>query len=653
MQRQMTESGTRSAPFHWSPRLGIVGMAVGALIAGCGGSGGSSNVPFIPPVQTQPQPQPQPETQPEVEPQPEATTSKVPNPVVTGPIAKGAMPGTAQGHKEHDYPWLATMHNLAAVGYVEEEYFIEGNANTYNFPASYSAANSATTVGVPATVATTGNRYKTRILVRRPASADKFNGTVIAEWQNVTAGYDLDALWGSGFEHMIREGYVYVGISAQPVGVNQLKKWSAKADGFSGRYDSLDVGGSSSTLGNAISHDVFLQALQAIRYPGKGINPLGPLRAKKMIVTGVSQSGGYLQRIINSLDPIYGNARTPDNKGPIDSYMVYIAGGYLNRNLAVPVWKVISETDVAGQVASRPTGTDEAGNYRSWEVAGATHSGRRTALNSRPLAARDDWPLTGVDCVYPVHPRVPVQHVTNAVYDHLVKWMDNPSYNPPRMPAILTSGTTIVRDTTPGHEDKNSQGGVRLPEMLVPTAWNAGTGNSARPGGEGGTFCSLYGSYYPFSPAYTEQLYPSRGQYTDLVSLAIDDSVKAGILVPEDARHTKFVADRLEFDGGTTRPENTAAYMAAQDLLEITYFYLWTTPDQLDAYMDQAARIAKNVALADKSSGSQFVYDSIRNDLKSYADGVEALRKAGKVSDVSAKELADGVRLVMDGLPAL
>lgn len=48
MQRQMTESGTRSAPFHWSPRLGIVGMAVGALIAGCGGSGGSSNVPFIP-----------------------------------------------------------------------------------------------------------------------------------------------------------------------------------------------------------------------------------------------------------------------------------------------------------------------------------------------------------------------------------------------------------------------------------------------------------------------------------------------------------------------------------------------------------------------------------------------------------------------------
>jgi len=32
---------------------------------------------------------------------------------------------------------------------------------------------------------------------------------------------------------------------------------------------------------------------------------------------------------------------------------------------------------------------------------------------------------------------------------------------------------------------------------------------------------------------------------------------------------------------------------------------------------------------------------------------VEALRKAGKVSDVSAKELADGVKLVMDGLPAL
>ena len=37
--------------------------------------------------------------------------------------------------------------------------------------------------------------YRTRVIVRRPVSADDFNGTVLVEWQNVTAGYDLDALW--------------------------------------------------------------------------------------------------------------------------------------------------------------------------------------------------------------------------------------------------------------------------------------------------------------------------------------------------------------------------------------------------------------------------------------------------------------------------
>ena len=48
------------------------------------------------------------------------------------------------------------------------------------------------------------------------------------------AGYDLDALWN--WRHM-REGYVWVGVSAQRVGVNQLSAWSPT------RYGTLDVTG--------------------------------------------------------------------------------------------------------------------------------------------------------------------------------------------------------------------------------------------------------------------------------------------------------------------------------------------------------------------------------------------------------------------------
>ena len=46
----------------------------------------------------------------------------VPNPVVTGPIASGAIPGSAT----RDYVFFATDHPLAVNGYVEEEFFIEG-----------------------------------------------------------------------------------------------------------------------------------------------------------------------------------------------------------------------------------------------------------------------------------------------------------------------------------------------------------------------------------------------------------------------------------------------------------------------------------------------------------------------------------------------
>ena len=76
--------------------------------------------------------------------------------------------------------------------------------------------------------------YRTRVDRPPPGVADEFNGTVLVEWQNVTAGYDLDALWN---RRHLREGYAWVGVSAQRVGVNQLRGWSPT------RYGTLDVTG--------------------------------------------------------------------------------------------------------------------------------------------------------------------------------------------------------------------------------------------------------------------------------------------------------------------------------------------------------------------------------------------------------------------------
>ena len=152
----------------------------------------------------------------------------VPAPTVTGPIASVAV-----GDASHDYPFFAAIVDLKARGWVEEEFFVEGTANRYTIQGQETAA-----------VRDSGHPYKTRILVRRPASASAFNGTVVVEWNNVTAGRDLDIDWFQSYDHFIRSGYAWVGVTPQRVGVEALKVWNAK------RYGTLDV-----THGGAVPND--------------------------------------------------------------------------------------------------------------------------------------------------------------------------------------------------------------------------------------------------------------------------------------------------------------------------------------------------------------------------------------------------------------
>src|ERR1700722_12890490 len=87
--------------------------------------------------------------------------------VLTGPITTGHI----------IEPETAVPSGLAAYGYVEKEYFASGTASTFN-------ATSEPSDGKWSIRPTTKASYKTRILVRRPADAAKFNGTVVVEWMN-------------------------------------------------------------------------------------------------------------------------------------------------------------------------------------------------------------------------------------------------------------------------------------------------------------------------------------------------------------------------------------------------------------------------------------------------------------------------------------
>src|ERR1700744_3565137 len=145
-----------------------------------------------------------------------------PVPEVTGPVAAPDVPGTPS----HNYIFFASNHDLASHGYVEEEYFIRGTADSYNFPDKLKDA----------VANNTPQPYVTRVVVRRPADAKRFNGTVVVEWDNVTNNFDAENVWFDTWENMMRGGYVWVGVTNQTLGVDALKKFNAK------RYGEMDVG---------------------------------------------------------------------------------------------------------------------------------------------------------------------------------------------------------------------------------------------------------------------------------------------------------------------------------------------------------------------------------------------------------------------------
>ncbi len=410
----------------------------------------------------------------------------VPAPKVTGPVASAPV-----GDAGRNYPFSSSIVDLAVHGYVETEFFVEGTANRYSTPPQ--------TTG---TVTDGGHPYKTRFVVRRPRDAAKFNGVVVVEWNNVTAGYDLDIDWFQSYDYFMRTGTAWVGVTPQRVGVAALKAWSPS------RYGTLDVTKNGAIEGDALSYDIFSQVAQAVRSNGA---VLGGMKAQHVFATGHSQSAGRLGTYVNSVHPI----------APVfDGIVLHGGGDRVRVDSDVPVIKLLAETDVLGRQAGlRQSNT---ASFRSWEVAGTSHVDERFVASSRPLRQRDGAPAaqpaaagrggrgtaTGAQspsaaapigtsanpggCDRPPYSHIPFHYVMNAAFDHLVRWVrdDEP---PPAAPPIDTDAVgppvVLARDAR-----GNASGGIQLPHHAVPTGVN--TGQNSGPG-----FCGLIGPHVRFAAA--------------------------------------------------------------------------------------------------------------------------------------------------------
>lgn len=438
--------------------------------------------------------------------------SNVPNPTVTGPIPENAPPGDPS----HDYIFF-TSDLVDQYGYVEEEYFIEGTANAYDTPALATGS-----------IVSSDHPYKTRIVVRRPKHKFRFNGTVILEWQNVSAGYDIDASWvGGNAAHFMRSGYVWVGVSAQRVGVQDsaqaLTSWSPV------RYGDFDVtdGG---TFGNdELSYDIMSQAGQAIMHP-KGVNPLKGLKPKRIIASGASQSAGRLTTYYNSIHPL---------AGLFDGFFLLVGGGTVRTDLAAPVFKMLSESEVYFGTLGLGTAQDDSETVHTWQVAGAAHADRTFLDNVSDNAMRDGIITTPPGlCTNPEGSQVRFFQATNAAHDHLVRWIKR-GVNPPTAPRIeVIPGppATIARDDL-----GLALGGIRLADIQAPIALNTGVNG-------GPAFCILFGTHVPFDEATLDSLYTSHADYVAQVTAQTVHNLLAGYIPIADALQT--VVDAIQSDIG-------------------------------------------------------------------------------------------------------
>jgi hypothetical protein len=542
----------------------------------------------------------------------------VPDPLVEGPIAATAAPGSGA----HEYPFLATDRDFKGIGYIEQEFFISGTANRYETPA-----------GRTGTILSSGHPYKTRMVVRRPADPAKFNGVAVLEWINVTGGRDYEVDWFQTATHLTEAGYAYVALSAQDVGVKALKQWSS-------RYSSLDVTANGTITGDALSYDIFSQATQALRNP-TGTPPLGNLKATFVLAIGESQSAARLASYINSIHPLH---------NVVNAFILHSSGSTIRTDLTVPVWKILTETDVVSQFASRQPDTDR---FRTWEVPGTSHSDWQMYLGmASHLLDRDLGPQPpDAACTNPNRSRVPVQYVLSMAIDDIVRWAKDGVAPPiaPRIALTETAPPQIVRDA-----NGNALGGIRLAELDAPTARTTGQNT-------GPSFCTLRGTHVPFSDSVLASLYPSHGAYVAKVTQVTRAAVAAGYILRADGEATIEAAKRSIVGKGlacgelcqNVGPDMTSISKLRDETAVLAYDRRQGSPlvHTLESALEQVA-LGDAAASNHRPTASRFYEQSVQ-DLTEYTRDVADLKKKGVVQDWTADWLMKSVEILKGRVAAL
>lgn len=411
---------------------------------------------------------------------------------------------------------------LDSVGYVEREYVAAGTAT------SYRAVVPQTGDGRWQFEPDSAAAYRTRILVRRPENPAEFSGTVLLEWLNVSGGVDGNPDYVQLEEELIRRGHVWVGVSAQLIGVEggPVIVLAPGAEGLAGvglknldplRYGSLEH------PGDGFSFDIFTQVARAVREGGPA---LGHMEPERLIAVGESQSAIALVTYYNGVHPL---ARA------FDGFLVHsrasvglplvgpgefadLVGGFVTSpvifrtDIDTPVLNVQAENDVTGILDSVAVRQPDSDTFRLWEVAGTAHADARML---GPIAAQ-------LNCGAPINAG-PQHFVVKAALRSLDAWLSRGEKPPmaPRLDITSNNAPAIRRDA-----DGIALGGIRTPLVDVPVDVHSGVA-----GPNPDLLCILLGSTIPLPGERLAELYTSRADYQQRYADAAEAAIAAGFVL--------------------------------------------------------------------------------------------------------------------------
>jgi hypothetical protein len=464
------------------------------------------------------------------------------------PNVKEIPPGTGS----HGYPYDAVRDtavvpggltiNLASYGYAEREFLMSGTTNTYNEVGSWGPGGRW---GV--SVAQSGVPYTTRLIVRYPTNPAKFTGTVVIEWLNDTTGQDEDPIWSELYQQVLAQGDAYVGVTAQTVGLSDLEKWDAERYGTLG--DSND----------GQSYDIFTQAAEAVKATGPTL--LGGLTPAHVIGVGDSQSAIRMDTYINAFQPLtraFSGFLTVGRSAFAASlgnglFSLSPAPAYIRADNTTPLLQLNTQGDNEGLLASLARQPDTS-YLRTWELPGASHIDLHEGLYLANTIKQEIPGFSLPACANGVvldgatePDNMPIYELEDSALAALQTWVTTGA-RPAQANAVSSLNDLFG----------NALGGIRLPEIAVPTetfhvsnsySSSQGSGNlmttlnelvSALNTGSipadllDSGLCLLEGYYTPFSTATLRALYPTHADYVAKYKLAAAIALFAGFLTPAD-----------------------------------------------------------------------------------------------------------------------